>query len=109
MISFGRHFYPTGLKPEITCTISIIKDVADELELDVILSSAIDRTHSRGSLHYVGLAIDIYWERFTQFDGDEFRVNLKEQIGVHYDVVLEGDHVHVEYQPKEPVNAIWRD
>ncbi len=109
MISFGIHFYPTGIKPEIAITIPVIWGVAEYYNKYVTLSSAIDRTHKPKSLHYVGLALDIYWDDFNLFNGSLFRDELKERLGKHYDVVLEDDHVHVEYQPKEPINAHWRN
>ena len=113
MLKFGLHFYPTGLKPEITCTFVVIDKVLDEYQLDGILSSAIDRKHGWGSLHYVGLGIDVTWPGFqittTQEKRQSVRDALKYRLGPNYDVVLELDHIHIEYQPKVAVNIIWRN
>lgn len=55
-------------------------------------------THKVGSLHYVGLAADLrtwYMRNPLQFSKD-----LGALLGDRYDVVLEKDHIHLEFQPK---------
>jgi hypothetical protein len=111
LLSFGEKFYPTGLKPEITITFLPIYLVCNEHGVKPILSSGIDRKHRPKSLHYPGMAVDVYWIGF-ELNGHELkqlvRDDLADALGPHYDVVLEGDHVHIEYQPKVAVNAHWR-
>lgn len=63
---------------------------------NLVVTSVSDSTHSAGSLHYVGLAADLR----LPADPPKFVADLKEALGGEFDVVLEGDHVHVEYQPK---------
>lgn len=70
----------------------------------VVITSARDGTHSRASLHYVGLAVDV---RST---GDRigapkdespavWAARLRQYLGSAYDVIVEADHIHVEYDP----------
>jgi hypothetical protein len=111
MTRFGPYFYPTGLKPEITCTFSIIDSVAIAHNLDIVLSSGIDRKHKAKSLHYVGLAVDISWVGFSfssRATRESVRDELRARLGKHYDVVIEDTCIHIEYQPKIAVNQHWR-
>jgi len=104
MIRFGPKFDPTGLKPEITIVIPIIGMLSEQFHKEVILSSGTDREHSSKSLHYVGLAIDFYWDHFNGYDEDgaEHQLGrlLASALGPRYDVVIHGTHIHIEYQPK---------
>lgn len=66
------------------------------------LTAGVDSKHMAGSLHYVGLAIDIAPPQ------PEYKAavvtELKAALGDDYDVVEEGDHLHIEFQPKRGVN-----
>jgi hypothetical protein len=66
------------------------------LEGSLVVTSVSDGTHSSGSLHYVGLAADFR----LPLEPLDFVAQLKESLGAEFDVVIEKDHVHVEYQPK---------
>ena len=54
---------------------------------------------SVGSLHYAGCAVDL---RFPPDNAAGLKAALAEALGGDYDVVLEADHIHVEFQPKTP-------
>ena len=56
--------------------------------------------HSKGSLHYVGLALDFRTRDMTDKMAEVLVMKIKESLGDQYDVVLEKDHIHVEFQPK---------
>jgi uncharacterized protein YcbK (DUF882 family) len=53
----------------------------------------------KGSLHYSGNAIDLRTNDITKVKAEEFTKKLKEKLGSGYDAVLEGDHIHLEYDP----------
>ncbi len=61
--------------------------------------------HSPGSLHYKGFAIDI--RTYNLPGGCQGSVvkkivqELKIKLGYNYDVILETDHIHIEYDPKK--------
>lgn len=65
----------------------------------VIVTSGLDGVHSAGSLHYYGLALDFGIHPFTSPIVDRIVVDLRLALGNSYDVVLEKDHIHVEYDP----------
>jgi hypothetical protein len=71
----------------------VIKDCGEEL----VITSTFEGNHSPGSLHYCNDAVDIRspGKRIQKVQND-----IKERLGKDYDVVLESDHIHVEYDPK---------
>ena len=78
--------------------------VIDQMVADVTGSEAVgtstwEGTHSPGSLHYQHNAIDI--RRPQQLTlAQRVVTTLKQRLGVGYDIVLEDDHIHIEYDPK---------
>jgi hypothetical protein len=62
---------------------------------DVFVTSIRDSLHSMGSLHLIGDA----WDQrpLINVSVEEVRTRL----GQHFDVVDEGDHWHIEYDPKD--------
>lgn len=65
---------------------------------DLVITSAKDGKHSAKSLHYEGKAIDIrIWKIANR--AQQVIAEMKAQLGPEYDVVLEDDHIHLEYDP----------
>lgn len=69
-------------------------------DVDCVITSRFDGLHSENSLHYKGLALDFRTRDLT-FGQQHIWVALcEEALGPHWDVVLEKDHLHVEFDPK---------
>ena len=66
---------------------------------DLVITSGIEGKHSRASKHYGGDAIDIRTRNLEDPSG--FADALKRALGDDFDVILESNHIHVEYDPKE--------
>ena len=63
---------------------------------ELVITSTYEGNHSERSLHYADLAVDIRkYKRATRLT-----LELREKLGRDYDVVLESDHIHIEYDPK---------
>jgi len=62
-----------------------------------IVTSTYEGNHGAGSLHYSNDAFDS--NRPKQFPGIVAE-DIKSRLGPNYDVVLEYDHIHIEYDPK---------
>ena len=85
------------LKRVLRRKLQVIDTVVAELENDeAVITSTYEGTHSPSSLHYIDEAVDIR-------SGEQpFSVigKLKQELGPDFDVVFEGDHIHIEYDPK---------
>jgi len=67
---------------------------------DPIVTSACEGEHSGASWHYYGKALDFRWPTLDKARQGVLASLLREKIGPKYDVVPEGSHLHVEYDPK---------
>lgn len=65
---------------------------------ELVITSARDGRHGKASLHGSGEAIDL--RNFTWPDTIGMADEIREELDQDYDVVLEHDHLHIEYDPK---------
>lgn len=72
--------------------------------IDVEVNSIEDgpQMHSIGSLHAYGLAIDFDTVGDRTADLEQLAEWFRRTLPATYDVVFEGDHVHVEYDTRRP-------
>jgi len=92
-----------GLQPEMKEALSVLDETRQEALAtcasipDAVVTAGLDGQHMEGSLHYQGLAIDIrlkdYAEAWMKF--------LENRLGRGWDIVVEGDHIHIERDPKK--------
>jgi hypothetical protein len=81
----------------------------------IMITSAQDGRHGRGSLHGIGFALDIRYlgvrtggilivgdstEEKQREVAEIWAGRLRPYMGPDYDIVVEGDHIHAEYDPK---------
>jgi len=64
-----------------------------------VITSARDGEHMGGSKHYTGEALDLRSFYFNGIERQEIHFELRNALGADYDVVLEKDHFHVEFDP----------
>lgn len=88
-----------GAKPEIVLAMQIAADVYARNNHRLTVTSVVEGTHSRGSIHYQGLAFDARLPELSS--RADVVAALKESLGQDFDVALEADHIHIEFQPKE--------
>jgi len=63
---------------------------------ELVIVSTYEGNHGEGSLHYCDEAVDIRsWEKPRKV-----RDKIKGELGDDYDVIFEGNHIHIEYDPK---------
>lgn len=68
---------------------------------ELVVTSGLEGTHSAGSLHYYGLALDFRTHYLNAEQLPELAEKLREALGPDYDVVIEKTHIHVEYDPED--------
>lgn len=66
----------------------------------ITITSILDGKHKTGSKHYTGEAFDIRTFIYTPAQINNLTNVLKLTLGKSYDVIFEGDHIHIEYDPK---------
>lgn len=92
-----------GLRPEILLAVIAAERVCAEMGVDCVVTACVDGIHKAGSLHYRGLAVDLRSRDFLPGDVDKAIARIKQCLGTDYDVVLEKDHIHIEFQQKQPL------
>lgn len=68
-------------------------------EDNLTITSGTDGTHSTGSLHYSGAAVDLRIKDIRKVASKAAR--LRNRVGRDFDVVLESTHIHIEFQPHQ--------
>ncbi|MFA7288303.1 MAG: hypothetical protein WC055_05425 [Melioribacteraceae bacterium] len=90
-----------GIRAEILVGLIVAEGVYEDFGYGMVVTSVTDSKHSAGSLHYAGCAIDLR----TRDIKDKAMIikiteTIRKRLTKDYDVVLEKDHIHIEYQPK---------
>ena len=89
-----------GARPELVIGLMVAQEVFLEHGSALTVTSIIDGAHTRGSIHYSGNAADLrIWELK---DPNETANALNQALGGDFDVIVEKDHIHLEFQPKLP-------
>lgn len=95
-----------GLRPELLLAVVAAERVYEEAGHDLTITACVDGKHTAGSLHYAGAAIDIRTRDIPLADVQKLIARIKTCLGEDFDVVLETDHLHLEYQPKQPFTNV---
>ena len=92
------------VRPETVLGMMIAGHVLLDHGVPFVLTSVSDGIHGAGSLHYNGLAFDCRLpSRYVgEMHGIDRRIRdeLADVLGDEWDVVLEKDHLHIEFDPK---------
>lgn len=99
-----------GVQPEAVLGMQIAEGVFREFggfgnaKGAFVLTSVCEGKHGTSSLHYKGMAFDIRTRALNQAEQNAICARLRAALGADFDVVLETDHIHVEFDPKTPVS-----
>ena len=89
-----------GAKPELINGLAIADAVyMDIAERELVVTSIKDGKHSTNSLHYKGYAADFRTRDLEDGIAAQIVQELKKMLDKDFDIVLEGDHIHFEYDP----------
>lgn len=100
MIALKGGVKAKGIQSELLLAVMVIDGVYTRNHCPLTITSLTDGQHSPDSLHYKGYALDCRTRDISVPLLDVIVREIKESLGSDYDVVLEGDHLHVEYDPK---------
>ncbi len=89
-----------GIKPEILLAAMICKPIVESYGVPFVITSLLEGTHGAKSLHYRGLAMDFRTREIPAITKKrDCRDRCALALGSEFDVVLEKDHMHVEFDP----------
>jgi len=102
MIRYKKSVKVFGLSPYMHLADRVVEGVYGNWDFNrVTVTSAVDGKHGKNSLHYQGLAQDYRTTRLdSEFDWQKIADFIRAELTDEYDVVLESDHIHIEFQPK---------
>ena len=89
-----------GVQPELILALCIANYVYRRNNCTLTITSLLDGTHQANSLHYKGYAADLRIRDISAPLTDVIVRELREALGEEYDVVLENDHIHLEWDVK---------
>jgi len=93
-----------GISNELILGIIVINSVFSKHNVELVLTSVVDSVHSKNSLHYSGNAVDIRTSNIPDSVVTNIFSELIASLGPHFEVIMESDHIHVEYQPNYQKN-----
>jgi hypothetical protein len=93
-----------GLQPQLLVAIIAAHALYDHVDTLLEITSGNDGQHSPSSKHYAGAAIDLGVRRLpnAEVDGPIIASQLASMLGRDFDVIFEGDHIHIEWDPERP-------
>lgn len=91
-----------GLQPQMVLAYVLIRGVYGRHGYTCTITSGSDGKHGPNSLHYKGCALDIRTRDVLPDTLAVMVLEIKQALGAQFDVVLEKDHLHVEWDVKEP-------
>jgi hypothetical protein len=97
--------YKTGvtgeLMPPLAFALASVQVVYGWFGLkDLVVTSLRDGEHMKGSLHARGYAADLRTSNVELRKHPALAAAIKAQLGPAFDVALEPDHIHVEFDPE---------
>lgn len=96
MIKPGVKLHPTMAW---AVALPIIFEIYRDFDASPVVTSGVDGVHRPDSLHYRGHALDFRTRHVQPDDRMALTAALAAALGDEFDVVLEVDHIHIEFQP----------
>ncbi len=88
-----------GIGNELLFALNVCDDVYSKYGEELVITSLVDGRHSQKSLHYTGDAADLRTFYFKKDEIPSIAEDIRSRLGIDYDVIVEEDHIHLEYQP----------
>ncbi len=89
-----------GIRPEMVLAIQVAAHIYEGFVSEMWVTSCIDGEHKQNSKHYTGSATDFRTSNLPADKISTVRDAVAVCLGPDYDVVLEVDHLHIEFDPK---------
>lgn len=89
-----------GIRPETVLAMVLVDQLYRDISVQCVITSVNSGKHMKGSLHYEGLAFDIRIKNVPDEILSGLVTEIRNCLPSDFDVVLEKDHLHVEFDPK---------
>ena len=89
----------SGVSPKNLIIAAALANESFTVTFPVVITSGTDGTHMKGSKHYTGEALDMRTRNFPEGQLKPFMDRLQTRLGEDYQLILEVDHLHIEYDP----------
>ena len=97
-----------GIGTEVSFGVKILSDVMWNRGANCLITACRDGKHMEGSKHYIGDAVDVRlasrWVTSPNVDVAVLN-EAREALGLQFDLVLEKDHFHLEFDPKKDLTS----
>ena len=97
----GDHVILAGLNEVMRPALIAANDIWLGHGEELVVTCGLNGVHSARSLHYYGKALDFRCRYFAPNVQVVVAHELRDSLPDAFDVVFEGDHIHVEYDPKD--------
>lgn len=87
----------SSLKPPMVVALMVANDLYKLFNIELVVTSGMDGSHTHGSKHFQGLACDLRVRDFNPQTLPGIIQTLKGNLGSSYFVLLEKDHIHIQY------------
>jgi hypothetical protein len=94
----------TGLRPEMLLALVAAQEVYRKHDHGLVATSTLDGAHSITSLNYAGCAADLRTTAAHILGStvDAIAADITKALTDDYDVIVEPDHIQLEFQPRRP-------
>jgi hypothetical protein len=89
-----------GMRTELLAGLMVADEVYRSWSTIMVVTSVTDGQHMRASIHYSGGAADLRTRTLPEGKVEQVASEIAEALGGEFDVILEEDHIHIEFQPK---------
>ena len=95
----------TGIRPELLIALMVFNELYEEFGTVCTITSCVDGVHMPGSKHYVGSGIDFRTKSLPDSITDAATIarRARSALGPDFDIVVEDDHIHCEWDPKTEI------
>lgn len=100
MIEIKEGVSLAGLGEPMTLGVMVVASVYDVIGKPCVITSVLDGVHGRQSLHYQGGAVDFRTRHLSENEKLVVDAECRAALSAEFDVVMEHNHLHVEWQPK---------
>jgi hypothetical protein len=90
----------SGLQPEMAVALQVCASVYNKFGIEMVVTEGTAGRHSPKSRHYLGFAVDLRTWNVRRSKLDDLARQVRAALGKDFWVLLEADHMHVEFRPK---------